>query len=79
MTRRLYTRANPVAEITLKTSSTPKDPAALSDGESMVARFAAVITAALLLAACGNAITNKAKETMTSYKAAQESSLRAIR
>ncbi|MHA1574407.1 MAG: hypothetical protein ACTSX8_10480 [Alphaproteobacteria bacterium] len=43
-----------------------------------MARFAALITVALIITACGNALSNKAQETMSNYKAAQDSSLRSI-
>ncbi len=43
-----------------------------------VTRFVSAIAVALLLAACGNAVSEKAQETMSSYKTAQESSLRSI-
>ena len=44
-----------------------------------MARFAALITVALLIAACGNAVSDKAQETMANYTAAQETAIRAAR
>ena len=44
-----------------------------------MARFAPFITAALLIAACGNAASEQAQKTMANYKAAQETSMRAAR
>ncbi len=44
-----------------------------------MARFAAFITAALLLAAAGNAVSEKAHETMNNYRTSVDSHIAAAR
>ncbi len=72
-------RSNPTRrrDISGKTTSGPHVFRGRTD-EKSVTRFASFIAVALLLAACGDALSDKAQETMSSYKAAQESSLRSI-
>ncbi len=49
-----------------------------SDYDYFMTRFASFIAAVLFITACASELSDRAQETMSDYKAAQESSLRSI-